>query len=71
MCRNEATYRLFGPDLAEPNEGGVRSTFAGLNPMGVRWLDVAAALFLSSEEARYITGIALDIGGGRNAYHLA
>jgi hypothetical protein len=28
-------------------------------------------LFLSSDEARYITGVALDVGAGWNAYHLA
>jgi SDR family mycofactocin-dependent oxidoreductase len=73
MCHNEATYRLFRPDLPEPSADDVRSTFAGLNPMGVPWLDVAdssaAVLFLCSDEARYITGVALDVGAGWNAYH--
>jgi SDR family mycofactocin-dependent oxidoreductase len=75
MCHNDATYRLFRPDLDKPSEDDVRSTFASLNPMGVPWLDVAdssaAVLFLGSDEARYITGVALDIGAGWNAYHVA
>lgn len=75
MCHNESTYRLFRPDLADPGTDDVRATFAGLNPMGVPWLEVADAtagvLFLASDEARYITGTALDIAAGWNAYHLA
>ncbi|RNL62447.1 NAD(P)-dependent oxidoreductase [Nocardioides marmoriginsengisoli] len=73
MCHNEATYKLFRPDLADPQEDDVRETFAGLNPMHVPWLELedatAGVLYLASEGARYVTGAALDVAGGWNAYH--
>jgi NAD(P)-dependent dehydrogenase (short-subunit alcohol dehydrogenase family) len=75
MCHNQDTYRLFRPDLPDPTTEDVRDSFAGLNPMGVPWLEVsdstAGVLFLASDEARYITGTALDIAAGWNAYHVA
>lgn len=75
MCHNERTYTLFRPDLADPQEDDVRDTFAGLNPMGVPWLELedatAAIMYLASDGARYVTGAALDVAGGWNAYHSA
>ncbi|WP_158726442.1 mycofactocin-coupled SDR family oxidoreductase [Tomitella fengzijianii] len=75
MCHNDLTYRLFRPDLAEPTADDVRDTFATLNPMAVPWIEVsdatAAVLFLASDDARYITGVALDVAGGWNAFHCA
>jgi SDR family mycofactocin-dependent oxidoreductase len=75
MCHNEKTYTLFRPDLATPTEDDVRDTFAGLNPMGVPWLEcddvTAGVLYLASEAGRYITGTALDIAAGWNAFHSA
>ncbi len=70
-----ATYALFRPDLGDPSAEDVADAFGTLNPMGVPWLqpsDMAdAALFLASEEARYITGVSLDVAGGWNAFHAA
>jgi NAD(P)-dependent dehydrogenase (short-subunit alcohol dehydrogenase family) len=75
MCHNDKTYTLFRPDLADPTTDDVRDTFAGLNPMKVPWLELedstASVLFLSSDEARYITGTSLDVAGGWNANHCA
>lgn len=75
MCHNDKTYTLFRPDLAAPTEDDVRDTFSTLNPMGVPWLEcddvTSAVMWLASEEARYVTGVALDIGGGWNAHHCA
>jgi len=75
MCHNELTYGLFRPDLAAPTTDDVRDTFATLNPMAVPWLEIGdateAVLFLASDEARYITGTALDVAGGWNAFHSA
>lgn len=75
MCHNEKTYTLFRPDLSDPTTEDVRDTFAGLNPMGVPWLELsdatAAVMYLASDDARYITGAALDIAGGWNARHVA
>ncbi|WP_430330949.1 mycofactocin-coupled SDR family oxidoreductase [Rhodococcus sp. ACT016] len=75
MCHNQLTYRLFRPDLSEPTTDDVRDVFAGLNPMGVPWLEVAdasaAVLFLASDDARYVTGNAFDVAAGWNAFHVA
>lgn len=75
MCHNPATYALFRPDLEDPSAEDVAGAFGTLNPMGVPWLqprDISdAALFLASEEARYITGVCLDVAGGWNAFHAA
>lgn len=73
MCHNDLTYRLFRPDLADPQVDDVRDTFASLNPMHVPWLELsdatAAVLFLASDAARFVTGTALDVAGGWNAFH--
>ncbi len=73
MCHNPLTYGLFRPDLDDPTIDDVRDTFGTLNPMGVPWLELSdateAVLFLASDEARYITGTALDVAGGWNAFH--
>ncbi|RNL61302.1 NAD(P)-dependent oxidoreductase [Nocardioides marmoriginsengisoli] len=75
MCHNQLTYGLFRPDLDEPTRDDVKDTFAGLNPMRVPWLELSdaseAVLFLASSSARYITGAALDVAGGWNAFHSA
>lgn len=75
MCHNDATYRLFRPDLEDPSRADVSDTFAGLNAMDVPWLDTCdvteAVLFLASDAARYVTGVAFDVAGGWNAKHLA
>lgn len=73
MCHNDRTYTLFRPDLAAPTEDDVRDTFAGLNPMRVPWLELddvtEAVKYLVSDGGRYVTGAALDVAGGWNAYH--
>jgi SDR family mycofactocin-dependent oxidoreductase len=75
MCHNPATYALFRPDLEDPEPADVADAFGTLNPMAVPWLepsDVAdAALFLASDEAKFITGVCLDVAGGWNAFHAA
>ena len=75
MCHNTETYRLFRPDLEQPTRDEVAATFAGLNAMNVPWLPIrdvtAAVLFLASDDARYVTGTAVDIAAGWNAKHLA
>jgi len=68
MIQNEALYRLFRPDLADPGREDAVEAFRAMNPIPEPWLDVrdisAAVLWLVSDEARYITGVALPVDLG-------
>jgi (+)-trans-carveol dehydrogenase len=68
MIRNDATYRLFRPDLEAPTAEDAGETFSRMNALPVRWVEAAdisnALLFLASDEARYITGVTLPIDAG-------
>jgi SDR family mycofactocin-dependent oxidoreductase len=68
MVMNDATFRMFRPDLENPTQ----DDFAPLSQMAhmlpVPWVepeDISnAVLFLASEESRYITGLTLPIDAG-------
>ena len=68
MIRNDATYRLFRPDLDEPTVDDAAEAFTSLNALPVKWVEAVdisnALLFLASDEARYITGVTLPIDAG-------
>jgi SDR family mycofactocin-dependent oxidoreductase len=68
MIANDSTYRLFRPDLEQPAREDVTARFAAMQVLPVPWVepvDVSnAVLFLASDEARYITGVALPVDGG-------
>jgi SDR family mycofactocin-dependent oxidoreductase len=69
MIRNDAVASAFRPDLDRPP---TRAEFAeaarSMNMLAVPWIDPVdvanAALFLASEEARYITAIVLPVDAG-------
>jgi (+)-trans-carveol dehydrogenase len=66
---NDATFELFAPHLENPSEDDVREPFEGLNILpGVAWIepeDVSdAVLFLCSDAAKFVTGVALPIDAG-------
>ena len=68
MIQNEATYRLFRPDLEHPTRADFEPASQAMNVLPIPWVDVAdisnAVLFLASDEARYITGVALPVDAG-------
>jgi NAD(P)-dependent dehydrogenase (short-subunit alcohol dehydrogenase family) len=68
MAVNEPAMRLFRPDLAHPTLDDVREAMQSMHAIPVPWLepvDVSnAILWLSSDEARYVTGVVLPIDAG-------
>ena len=68
MIQNEATYKLFAPDMEHPKREDVADAFAGLNALPVPFLDARdvsnAVAYLASDEARYITGAVLNVDAG-------
>ncbi|PXY27904.1 mycofactocin-coupled SDR family oxidoreductase [Prauserella muralis] len=68
MIMNEPMYRLFCPGVAEPTREDFAPVSQAMNALPVPWVeprDVSdAVLFLASDEARYITGVALPVDAG-------
>ncbi|GAA6619814.1 mycofactocin-coupled SDR family oxidoreductase [Scytonema sp. NUACC26] len=79
MTENAETFRRLRPDLANPTYKDVASVIVKQrqeeNLLPIALLepeDVAnGVLYLVSDEARYITGVALDITAGENAHYTA
>ena len=68
MIQNQALYRVFRPDLENPTADDARAVLATVNTLPVPWVEAVdvsnALLFLASDEARYITGVALPVDAG-------
>jgi (+)-trans-carveol dehydrogenase len=68
MIQNDSMYRLFCPDVEHPTRQDFAAASAATILLPIDWvepIDVSqAVLFLASDEARYITGIALPVDGG-------
>ena len=68
MIQNDVTYRLFCPDVENPTRSDFEPVSQALNALPIPWVepvDVSnALLFLASDEARYITGVALPVDAG-------
>jgi SDR family mycofactocin-dependent oxidoreductase len=68
MIQNEATYKLFMPDVAHPTRDDAAPVFVGINALPIPWVEPVdisnAVLFLASDEARYVTGTELKVDAG-------
>ncbi|SFN36702.1 SDR family mycofactocin-dependent oxidoreductase [Pseudonocardia ammonioxydans] len=68
MIQHDAQYKLFRPDLEAPTAEDAKAGFASLNIMPIPWVETSdittAVLFLASDDARYITGVALPVDAG-------
>jgi SDR family mycofactocin-dependent oxidoreductase len=68
ILHNPHTYALFAPETAEPHPERLAEAFGSVNTMPVPWIaadDVAAAVgWLVSDDARFVTGIALPVDAG-------
>jgi (+)-trans-carveol dehydrogenase len=69
MVLNEALYRAFRPDLPNPTADDAAVVSQAMHVLPTPWVDAEdianAALFLASDESRYITGVVLPIDAGR------
>lgn len=71
MILNDRMMRLFMPHLENPTVDDARlpdSSVRAMNVLQVPWMepiDISnALLFLASDEARYLTGVALPVDAG-------
>jgi len=68
MIMNDMTFRLFRPDLENPGADDIVDAAKSAQLLPIPWvetIDVSNAMvFLASDEARYITGLALTVDAG-------
>jgi SDR family mycofactocin-dependent oxidoreductase len=68
MIQNPSMYSLLMPDVEAPTREQVAAVYQSLNALPVPWAeprDISnAVLFLASDEARYVTGVALPVDAG-------
>lgn len=68
MIQNENLYRAFRPDLDQPGRDDVKEGFSKMNLLPIPWVEPAdisnAIVWLSSDQARYVTGVTLPVDAG-------
>lgn len=71
MVQNPGLRKMFRPDLETPTKEDVAHAFEEMVLLKVPWVEPVdisnALLFLSSDEARYITGVVLPVDAGFSA----
>jgi (+)-trans-carveol dehydrogenase len=68
MLLNDTFFRLFRPDLEDPTREDMAAAAQQGNALPIPWVETSdianAVLWLASDEARYVTGVALPIDAG-------
>lgn len=68
MVNNEATFKLFRPDLENPTADDFVEAAKVMNALPIGWVDAVdisnAMVWLASDEARYVTGVTLPVDAG-------
>jgi (+)-trans-carveol dehydrogenase len=68
MIHNPLTWQLFSPEAANPNRDTIAAPMQAMHGLPISWVDpsdIANAVgWLVSDEARYVTGVALPVDGG-------
>jgi (+)-trans-carveol dehydrogenase len=68
VTQNVGQFKTFRPDLENPTIEDCMDMFTRINPMRRPWIDPVdisnALVFLSSDEARFITGVILPVDQG-------
>ncbi|GAB2459152.1 mycofactocin-coupled SDR family oxidoreductase [Jatrophihabitans fulvus] len=68
MVHNDALYKKFAPHVENPTVDDFAAVLTSMHLLPVPWVEVEdianAVAFLASDEARYITGVALPVDAG-------
>jgi SDR family mycofactocin-dependent oxidoreductase len=68
MIHNPLTWQLFSPGAANPSRDSMAAPMQAMHGLPISWVDPGdianAAAWLVSDEARYVTGVALPVDGG-------
>jgi (+)-trans-carveol dehydrogenase len=68
MVQNDASKRLFLPDVENPSPEQFAEVSAAMNALPIPWVEARdisnAVLWLASDEARYVTGVTLPVDAG-------
>jgi (+)-trans-carveol dehydrogenase len=68
MIMNEGTWKMFRPDLENPGPDDMAPICQLFHTLPIPWVEAVdisnAVLFLTSDEARYITGVTLPVDAG-------
>ena len=68
LLHNEPMYQLFRPDIEHPSRAEAEQAFPAMQALPIPYVEPAdisnAAVFLASDESRYVTGLQLRVDAG-------